>query len=126
MAIKLRSALLSSAASLLVAGSAFAHHGWSWAEGEQTKLQGTIQEISFAPPHPSLVVKTDSGAWNIDLANPTQTQRSGFVPGSAKVGDSISILGNRAQDKNQKLMKAVRITVAGKTYDLYPERIKDN
>lgn len=121
-----RSILLGIALSFAASGSALAHHGWSWAEGEQTRLQGTIQEISFAPPHPSLVVKTDSGLWNIDLANPGQTQRSGFIPGSAKVGDSISILGNRAQDKTQKLMKAVRITVAGKTYDLYPERIKDN
>lgn len=114
------------AAGLLMAGAAWAHHGWSWAEGEQTKLSGTIQEISFAPPHPSLVVKADSGVWQIDLANPSQTQRAGFVPGSAKVGDAITILGNRNQDRNQKHMKAVRITVSGKTYDLYPERIKDN
>ena len=34
------------------------------------------------------------------------------------------MLGNRAKDKSQLWMKAVRITVAGKTYDLYPERIK--
>ena len=32
----------------------------------------------------------------------------------------------RSKDKSQLWMKAVRITVAGKTYDLYPERIKTN
>ena len=33
-----------------LAGTAAAHHGWAWAEGEQTTLEGTIQSISFAPP----------------------------------------------------------------------------
>ena len=45
---------------------------------------------------------------------------------TAKAGDAIVVLGNRAKDKNQLWMKAVRITVASKTYDLYPERIKTN
>ena len=64
--------------------------------------------------------------WLIDLANPNQTERSGFTAASAKAGDAIVVLGNRSKDKSQLWMKAVRITVAGKTYDLYPERIKTN
>ncbi|MDB5796146.1 MAG: hypothetical protein JWP36_48 [Paucimonas sp.] len=111
---------------LLVASPALAHHGWSWAEGEQSKLVGTIQEISFAPPHPSLVVKAADAVWQIDLANPGATQRAGFIPGAAKPGDTVTIIGNRALDKNKNLMKAVRLTIEGKNFDLYPERIKGN
>ena len=81
----------------------------------------------MAPPHPSLqVTATDGKQWLIDLANPNQTERAGFTAASAKPGDAIVVLGNRSKDKAQLWMKAVRITVAGKTYDLYPERIKTN
>lgn len=106
---------------------ALAHHGWSWAEEKQTEMKGTIQKVSMAPPHPSLTVKADNGVvWQIDLSNPSQTERAGFTAKSAKPGDSIVILGNRHKDKSRLLMKAVRITVGGKTFDLYPERIGAN
>lgn len=106
---------------------ALAHHGWNWAEDQQSELSGTVKSVSMAPPHPSLQVTAGDGKqWLIDLANPNQTERSGFTAASAKPGDSIVVLGNRSKDKSQLWMKAVRITVAGKTYDLYPERIKTN
>ena len=118
---------VAAAVSFAATGAALAHHGWSWAEGEQTELEGTIEEISMAPPHPSLKVEASDGVvWQVDLGNPRNTERSGFVEGSAKVGDPIVVLGNRSLDKDEKLMKAVRITVAGKAFDIYPERIETN
>ena len=106
---------------------ALAHHGWSFAEEQQSELKGTVKSVSMAPPHPSLqVTAADGKQWLIDLANPNQTERSGFTAASAKAGDAITVLGNRSKDKSQLWMKAVRITVGGKTYDLYPERIKSN
>lgn len=106
---------------------ASAHHGWSWAEDAQTELKGTVRSISMAPPHPSLqVVAADGVLWQIDLGNPNQTERSGFTATSAKPGDAIVILGNRHLDKTKMQMKAVRITIAGKNYDMYPERIRTN
>jgi len=104
---------------------AIAHHGWSWAVDEQTTLQGTIQEISMAPPHPSLrVVEANGTVWQVDLANPNQTARSGFTSQSAKRGDAVTVLGNRHRDETKRQMKAVRITIGGTNYDMYPERIR--
>ncbi|SDO96737.1 hypothetical protein SAMN05216303_102814 [Rhodoferax sp. OV413] len=118
--------VLSLATLTLVAADAFAHHGWAWAEGDQMTLQGTIESISMAPPHPILKVKSaEGGTWQVDLGNPSQTERSGFKGGTAKAGDAITVLGNRATDKKSLHMKAVRITLDGKHYDMYPERIKD-
>lgn len=105
---------------------AAAHHGWSWAEDAQSTLTGTVETISMAPPHPSLQVKAGDVVWLVDLGNPNQTERSGFTAASAKPGDAIVVLGNRHKDQSKMHMKAVRITIAGKTYDMYPERIRTN
>jgi hypothetical protein len=101
-----------------------AHHGWAWAEEEQSNLKGVIQSVSMAAPHPSLKVKAASGAiWLVELANPLKTEQSGFNAGSAKPGDRVVVIGNRDRDRSKPHMKAVRVTVGGKTYDIYPERI---
>jgi hypothetical protein len=119
--------MVGGALGLLLATVAYAHHGWSWAEADQIELSGTIREISMAPPHPTLRVETETdGVWRVELGNPRLTERSGFVEGVAKVGDPIVAQGNRSLDRSEKRMKAVRITVAGKVYDIYPERIRTN
>lgn len=120
-----RSALVVAVAGALTfATAALAHHGWEWAEEKHSTLEGTIREVYVGPPHPSLKVETASdGLWTVDLANPSQTQRSGFVEGSARPGNKILILGNRSAKPDQKLMKAVKITVEGKDFVLYPERM---
>ena len=114
------------AALLLTLPHAQAHHGWAWAESEPMTLQGQVLEVSMAPPHPSLTVQASDGTqWQVDLANPAQTERAGFRAASAKAGDAITVLGNRHQDRQRRHMKAVRITVHGQQYDLYPERIRN-
>ena len=104
--------------------SAMAHHGWSWAESEQMTLQGTVEQVQIAPPHPTLKVRAKDGVWTVELGNPSQTKEAGFVEGSAKPGDAITAVGNGDQDAAAKRMKAVQVTVGGKTYDIYPSRIK--
>ena len=119
-----KSAALAAFAGTLAATAALAHHGWEWAEEKHSSLEGTIREVYVGPPHPSLKVETaGDGLWTVDLANPNQTARSGFTEGSARPGNKIVILGNRSATKDQKLMKAVKITVDGKDFVLYPERM---
>jgi hypothetical protein len=108
----------------MAAASALAHHGWSWAEEQQTTLEGKILSVSMAPPHPQLQVEAaDGGHWQIDLGNPSQTERSGFTAKSARAGDRITVLGNRNKEPGKRHMKAVRITIDGRKYDIYPERL---
>ena len=109
-----------------LAGPALAHHGWSWAEDAQTTLQGTIRQISMAPPHPMLMVESEGKLWQVDLGNPNQTERSGFRGDTAKPGEAVTVLGNRHRDRSKLHIKAVRLTIAGKNYDMYPERIRTN
>lgn len=114
------------AGAALFAGAAMAHHGWSWAEADQIDLTGKIAAISFAPPHPTLELDTADGAWRIELGNPNQTQRSGFVEGVVAIGDEVTVRGNRSLDPEEKRLKAVRVIVSGKNYDIYPNRIVTN
>ena len=60
--------------------------------------------------------------WRVELAPPAATIRAGFTEDAAKVGDEVIAIGNRSRDEVEKRMKAVRITVNGKTYDVYPSR----
>ena len=126
MKLSQRVLLAATALSVLAvhAPAALAHHGWSWAESEQMTLQGTVEQVQIAPPHPTLKVRAKDGVWTVELGNPNQTKDAGFVEGSAKPGDAITAVGNRDQDANSKRMKAVQVTVGGKTYDIYPSRIK--
>ncbi|MBY5458887.1 hypothetical protein HFO89_21340 [Rhizobium leguminosarum] len=113
--------------SVVFTTGAIAHHGWSWAEADQIELRGTIEKISMGGPHPTLDVATvNDGVWLVELGNPRQTERSGFVEGVAKPGDQVVALGNRSQDPKEKRMKAVRLTIGEKRYDIYPDRIKTN
>lgn len=110
----------------LLASAALAHHGWDWAEDAQTELTGTILEIYVGPPHPELSVETpDDGVWTIELGNPNRTENAGFVEGVTEPGDTVLVLGHRSLDPDQKLMKAVRITIDGQDYVFYPDLIQE-
>jgi hypothetical protein len=74
---------------MMITASAYAHHGWSWADADQIELSGTIGEISMAPPHPTLNVETKTdGIWLVELGNPRQTERSGLRSRIGKSGRS--------------------------------------
>ncbi|MCW8088173.1 DUF6152 family protein [Sabulicella glaciei] len=119
-----RRAFLAGTALTSLATTANAHHGWNWAEGEQVELAGTIRQVTIAPPHPTLQIETpDDGVWTVELGNPSLTRRSGFVEGVASPGDRVVALGNRSRNRGERRMKAVRITVGERRFDIYPERI---
>ena len=110
---------------LTVPAAALAHHGWGWTEEEESRLSGTIEQISFGNPHMHLRMRTEQGAtWEVDLSPPIVAQRSGFGPQAAKVGDRAVLTGHRARDAEIRGFKAETITVGGKTYDVYPQRDK--
>lgn len=119
-----RRVILGAAASPLGALGAAAHHGWSWAEEAQTELRGMVREVYVGQPHPTLRVETTEGLWLVELGNPRQTERAGFVADSAAPGDPLVAIGNRSRTASEQRMKAVRLTVRDRTYDIYPERIQ--
>ena len=116
---------LSFAVTALIASGAAAHHGWTWAEHEQTELRGTIREIYIGAPHPTLRVQTArDGVWTVELGNPRQTEAAGFTTASARAGDQVIALGNRSTNPDERRLKAVRLTIGERVYNIYPDRIR--
>lgn len=117
------------AAALLSAGTVslpvLAHHGWSWTESGFTQIEGKITAIYLGNPHATLDVDVEGQVWRVELAPPAATSAAGFVQGAAAVGDEVTVFGNKSQDVNEPRLKAVRVIVGEKTYDVYPDRAKN-
>ncbi|MBZ9853307.1 hypothetical protein LB566_05820 [Mesorhizobium sp. CA13] len=112
------------AAVILAAGTAaYAHHGWSWTQDGFFELKGKITAIYIGNPHATLDVDAQGEAWRVEMAPPSRTIAAGFTEEVAKVGDEVTAIGNRSRDETERRMKAVRIIVGGKTYDVYPDRV---
>ncbi|WP_202395928.1 DUF6152 family protein [Stappia sediminis] len=113
---------------LLGAGASFltlpalAHHGWRWAEDGQFELTGLIREIYIGPPHGILEVDVDGVMWRVELGPPSRMRGAGLEEGTLNAGQEVLASGHRSKDRSENRMKAERITVAGITYDMYPNR----
>lgn len=103
-----------------------AHHGWSWTAHGFFELEGVIMAIYLGNPHATLDVDVEGEIWRVELAPPSATERAGFTESSAKVGDEVTAIGNRSRDETEPRLKAVRLIVNGKTFDVYPNRVPSN
>ncbi|MGQ7792404.1 DUF6152 family protein [Faunimonas sp. B44] len=112
-------------ATVLAPAAALAHHGWGWTEGAVFVLEGTIEEIFLGNPHAMLKVRAADGVWEVDLAPPIRTRRAGFDEEAAAVGDAVVVRGHRSSNPGDRHMKAIRVEVRGKTYDVYPDRVHE-
>ncbi|MER8868038.1 DUF6152 family protein [Mesorhizobium sp. M0751] len=118
-----RSVTLAAAVMLAAATAAYAHHGWSWTQDGFFELKGRITAIYIGNPHATLDVDAEGEVWRVEMAPPSRTIAAGFTEEVAKVGDGVTAIGHRSRDESEKRMKAVRIIVGGKTYDVYPDRV---
>ena len=105
------------------ATEARAHHGWEWAEGELVDLSGVIKSTKLGNPHGLLTVTAKDGDWTVEVGQPWRNARVGLKDSMLVKGVALTIRGNRTKNPKQKVMKAVRVIIAGKNYDLYPERL---
>jgi hypothetical protein len=108
----------------LAASPVQAHHGWAGQGTGAFELQGTVQTaVSLAGPHATMSIKDKNGqVWDLTLAPPARTERAGLKQGVIPVGAAVTIRGKRNNDPKRFEVKTERVTHAGKTYDVYPDR----
>ncbi len=106
----------------VAAPSAHAHHGWRWAESDNSEITGTLKSVRLGNPHGEMTLDVDGEEWTAEIGQPWRNDRVGLTPEILKAGITVTVRGHRSADESQKLIKAERVVIDGKTYDLYPGR----
>jgi hypothetical protein len=99
-----------------------AHHGWGWATGEEFELAGTVKNVRHGNPHGIMRLATPSGEWTVEIGQPWRNEQAGLTPQLLRPGTRLLVHGHRSARKGERLMKAERIVIGGKSYNLYPDR----
>ena len=106
------------AASLLVGGAAFAHHGWDGYDSSKVlKLEGTIASAGYENPHGTATLKTADATWLVVLAPPARMTNRGLTRDMLANG-ATAVVEGYPHLKNAGEMRAERITIGGKTVEL--------
>jgi hypothetical protein len=106
------------AACALLTGAAFAHHGWgSYDAGKPVTVAGPILTSKFENPHATITVRAGEKTWTVTLAPTSRMINRGATQKVVAVGNNVSAYGYpSAVEKDE--MRAERITVDGKTYEM--------
>ncbi|MFM9843159.1 MAG: DUF6152 family protein [Dongiaceae bacterium] len=99
-----------------------AHHGWGWATDEEFELTGKVTGVKLGNPHGELSLDANGEAWLVEIGQPWRNERAGLTEGLLAMGTEVTVHGHRSIDPDEKLMKAERLIIAGKDYNLYPDR----
>ncbi len=103
---------------LLTGGIAFAHHGWgSYDAARLISITSNVERINWENPHVTAVVSYQGKNWDAVLAPPFRMSARGLNPDMVKVGTSVRLEGYPST-RTETEMRAERIVVGGKTYEL--------
>lgn len=109
-------------AALILPADAWAHHGWVWASDEEFSLTGVIRDTRLGNPHGELDVEAADGMWVCEIGQPWRNAQAGLTDAMLAPGVELTLEGHRSRDPEEKVMKAERVVLAGRVYDLYPDR----
>jgi|SRR5882672_5773679 hypothetical protein len=108
---------------------ALAHHSFSsvFDANKPVVVQGVLVEIRLENPHSWFYVDvTDSTGkvvrWAFEGSTPTSLIRSGFKPGSLKIGDEVTVKGSHARDASKNEGAARSFTLKdGRSFIVGPQ-----
>jgi Family of unknown function (DUF6152) len=106
------------AALAILAGPAVAHHGWgSYDAARPVTVAGPILTSKFENPHATITVRASDKVWTVTLAPTSRMVSRGALAAMVAVGKNISAYGYPSTVEKDE-MRAERITVDGKTYEM--------
>jgi hypothetical protein len=102
----------------LVAGPAIAHHGWgSYDAANPVTVVGPVLTSKYENPHVTLTVRGRDKVWTVTLAPTSRMLNRGALAQLVSVGKTVSAYGYPSTAEKDE-MRAERITVDGKTYEM--------
>lgn len=106
------------AASCLMAVGATAHHGWgSYDAANPVTINGAIATSKYENPHATITLSDAGKVWTVTLAPTFRMSARGATETVVAVGKTVSAYGYPSTVEKDE-MRAERITVDGKTYEL--------
>lgn len=98
--------------------SVTAHHGWAdFDRSKKVEVSGVIVESKYENPHCFVRVKVDQNDWAIELSALPRMKRQNITAQMIAPGTRVTLIGHPHKKKAQ-VMKAIQMSVNGKTYDL--------
>jgi Family of unknown function (DUF6152) len=102
----------------LLTSAAFAHHGWgSYDANKPLTVTGPILTSKFENPHATITVQDSDKVWTVTLAPISRMGSRGATERVVAVGQNVSAYGYPSTVEKDE-MRAERITVNGKTYEM--------
>ncbi|AUL14105.1 DUF6152 family protein [Bordetella bronchiseptica] len=101
-----------------LAAPAWAHHGWSSYDADQTlTIEAPLTEVRYRNPHAEVKVDYQGASWDVVLAPVSRMESRGLAKDALAVGKTVTIVGYPRKDGTHEV-RAERITVDGKTIEL--------
>ena len=98
--------------------NAMAHHGWAdFDRSKKVEVNGVIVESKYENPHCFVRVKVDQNDWAIELSAVPRMRRNNITAQMIAPGTRVILVGHPHKNK-ARVMKAIQMSVNGKTYDL--------
>src|SRR5436190_2077851 len=114
----MRTVTIVATAALLTGGAALAHHGWgSYDAAHPVTVTGPIQTLKYENPHALITVKGSDKMWTVTLAPTSRMDSRGANAKVVTVGKTVTAFGYPSMVEKDE-MRAERITVDGKTFEL--------
>ncbi|WP_332674444.1 DUF6152 family protein [Aromatoleum sp.] len=101
---------------------ALGHHGWNWAEPVNSEVTGVIKSVRLGNPHGRVTLDADGEEWVAEVGQPWRNERAGLKDGMLVEGVRITVSGHKSARPGEKVIKAERVLIDGRQYDLYPDR----
>ena len=103
---------------LALSAPAVAHHGWgSYDAAKPVTVTGPILDSKYENPHATITVKGSDKAWTVTLAPTSRMSNRGATAEVVAKGKTVIAYGYRSTVEKDE-MRAERITVDGKTYEM--------
>jgi hypothetical protein len=109
-------------AALALPAAAPAHHGWSWTTGQNIEIAGKVLTAELGNPHGVLTMDVKGAKWTVEVGQPWRNERAGLKDADLAPGAVLRISGEPSTDPKARLIKAERIFIGQRRFDLYPER----
>ncbi len=107
---------------LLLHAAAKGHHSFAaeFTAEETATITGTVTEVWFRNPHVRYYVdvRTDDGEleqWDTRGGSPSLLTRRGWTRDRIRIGDTITLKGHRAHERDRKLLSIIWVELADGT-----------